>query len=128
MPVGSPGMDGAIYGNRVDPYSVMLLAKDGSASVYQQYPGKDAHAQATAAAPTSGSELTAAEVRKVDKQNKKVTLKHDEIKSLDMPAMTMVYQVADPSALNKLQPGDKVRFRAVHEAGKYTVTEIQPVK
>ena len=92
MPVGSPGMDGAIYGNRADPYSVLLLAKDGSASVYQQYPGnkKGSHAQATAAAPAGGSELIEAEVRKVDKQNRKVTLKHD--------------------------------------AGKYTVTEIQPVK
>ncbi len=129
MPVGSPGMDGAIYGDRRDPYSVLLLAKDGSASVYQQYPGTNgAHAQATAAAPTSGSELTEAEVRKVDKQTKKITLKHGEIKSLDMPAMTMVFQIADASALDKLQPGDKVRFRAVHEAGKYTVTEIRPVK
>jgi hypothetical protein len=130
MPVGSPGMDGAIYGNRSDPYSVMLLAKDGSASVYQQYPGTSsaANAQATAAAPASASGLTEAEVRKVDKANKKVTLKHGEIKSLDMPAMTMVFQIADASALDKLQPGDKVRFRAVHEAGKYTVTEIQPVK
>jgi hypothetical protein len=39
MPVGSPGMDGAIYGNRKDPYSVMLLAKDGGATVYQRYEG-----------------------------------------------------------------------------------------
>ncbi|MEJ5992401.1 DUF411 domain-containing protein [Ramlibacter sp. PS3R-8] len=40
MPVGSPGMDGAVYGDRKDPYSVMLLAKDGSASVYRKYAGK----------------------------------------------------------------------------------------
>lgn len=39
MPVGSPGMDGALYGNRKDPYSVMLLAKDGSATIYQRYEG-----------------------------------------------------------------------------------------
>ena len=84
--------------------------------------------KATAAAPAGGSELSEAEVRKVDKENKKVTLKHGEIKSLDMPAMTMVYQIVDARALDKLQPGDKVRFRAVHEAGKYRVTEIQPVK
>ncbi|MES2972343.1 MAG: DUF411 domain-containing protein [Pseudomonadota bacterium] len=39
MPVGSPGMDGEIYGNRKDPYSVMLLTKDGGATVYQRYEG-----------------------------------------------------------------------------------------
>ena len=39
MPVGSPGMDGEVYGGRRDEYSVMLLARDGSASVYQKYPG-----------------------------------------------------------------------------------------
>ncbi len=39
MPVGSPGMDGEFYGNRKDPYSVMLLSKDGGATVYQRYEG-----------------------------------------------------------------------------------------
>jgi hypothetical protein len=39
MPVGSPGMDGPAYGKRKDPYNVMLLSRDGSASVYQNYPG-----------------------------------------------------------------------------------------
>ena len=37
MPVGSPGMDGAVYGNRRDPYDVLLIARNGSASVYQSY-------------------------------------------------------------------------------------------
>lgn len=37
MPVGSPGMDGPVYGDRKDPYDVLLLSKDGSASVYQTY-------------------------------------------------------------------------------------------
>lgn len=37
MPVGSPGMDGPEYGDRKDPYDVLLLAKDGSARVYQSY-------------------------------------------------------------------------------------------
>ena len=37
MPVGSPGMDGAIYGNRRDPFDVLLIAKNGSTQVYQSY-------------------------------------------------------------------------------------------
>lgn len=38
MPVGSPGMDGAVYGDRKDPYDVLLVARDGSAQTYQRYP------------------------------------------------------------------------------------------
>ena len=37
MPVGSPGMDGAIYGGRKDPYAVLLIQRDGSTRVYQSY-------------------------------------------------------------------------------------------
>ena len=37
MPVGSPGMDGPEYGKRKDPYDVLLIARDGSASAYQRY-------------------------------------------------------------------------------------------
>lgn len=39
MPVGSPGMDGKVYGDRKDAYQVMLLTRDGGARVYQAYPG-----------------------------------------------------------------------------------------
>ena len=72
--------------------------------------------------------MTEGEVRKVDKDNQKVTLKHGEIKNLDMPAMTMVFNVKDASMLDKVKAGDKVQFRAENEAGKFTVTEIQPAK
>jgi hypothetical protein len=41
MPIGSPGMDGPVYGNRFDPYDVVLVARDGSARVYQSYSTKD---------------------------------------------------------------------------------------
>ncbi|NPC55616.1 copper-binding protein [Caenimonas soli] len=86
-----------------------------------------AHAQAQAAT-ASTTDFTEAEVRKVDKDNKKVTLKHGEIKNLDMPAMTMVFQVKDATELDKVKPGDKVRFKAANEGGKYTVMEIQQAK
>lgn len=39
MPVGVPGMDGAVYGGRKDAFDVLLLAKDGSTKVYQHYEG-----------------------------------------------------------------------------------------
>ena len=81
------------------------------------------HAQATSAA-----EMTDAEVRKVDKEAGKLTLKHAEIKSLDMPGMTMVFVVKDKAMLDTLKTGDKVKFRAINDAGKYTVTDIQPTR
>ena len=37
MPRGSPGMDGPAYGNIQDPYDVLLIAEDGSTSVFQSY-------------------------------------------------------------------------------------------
>jgi len=68
------------------------------------------------------------EVRKVDKDNKKITLKHGEIKALDMPPMTMVFQVSDAAMLDKVKPGDKVQFNVVKDGAKLTVTEIKPGK
>lgn len=72
--------------------------------------------------------MTDAEVRKVDKEAGKITLKHGEIKNLEMPAMTMVFSVKDAAMLDKVQAGDKVRFSAVNENGKITVTDIQAAK
>ncbi len=74
------------------------------------------------------TEMTQGEVRKVDKENKKITLRHGEIKNLGMPGMTMVFQVKDPAVLDKLQPGDKVRFIAENAGGALVVTRIESVK
>jgi Cu/Ag efflux protein CusF len=52
-------------------------------------------------------------------------LKHGEIKSLDMPPMTMVFQVRDPELLNKVKPGDKVRFSAESREGAIVVTAME---
>ena len=73
----------------------------------------------------AASETTEAEVRKVDKAAKKITLKHGEIKNLDMPPMTMVFQVKDAALLERVQAGDKVRFTADKVGGIYSVTTLQ---
>ena len=85
-----------------------------------------AQAPAAAAAATAG-DMIDGEVRKVDSEGGKLTLKHAEIKSLDMPGMTMVFVVKDKVLLDKLKAGDKVKFKAINDGGKLTVTEIQPV-
>ncbi|MDP3750710.1 MAG: copper-binding protein, partial [Polaromonas sp.] len=68
------------------------------------------------------------EIRKVDLANGKVTIKHGEIKNLDMPGMTMVFQAKDPELLAKAKPGDKIRFKAEKAGGAIVVTDIQPAK
>jgi Cu(I)/Ag(I) efflux system periplasmic protein CusF len=78
----------------------------------------------TVAQPTS--ESTLGEVRKVDKESNKLTLKHGDIKNLDMPAMTMVFRVKDPTSLDKLKPGDKILFRAIKDSSGFVITEITP--
>ena len=68
-----------------------------------------------------------AEVRKVDIDAKKITLKHGEIKNLGMPPMSMVFQMKDPSMLEKLKAGDKVQFTADNINGAMTVMSIASV-
>ncbi len=66
------------------------------------------------------------EVRKVDKDASKVTIKHGPITNLDMPAMTMVFRVSDPALLDQLKSGDKIRFLAERVQGAYTVMKVEP--
>ncbi len=131
MPIGSPGMDGPEYKGRKDAYDVLLVQKDGSTRSFQRYPGQARMAQrgslqrvndGTAALP-----WVTAEVRRIDKAARKVTLKHGEIQNLDMPPMSMVFQVKEPAQLDALQSGQKVRFQAVHENGAYWVVKIEAV-
>ena len=79
-------------------------------------------------AQASTTDMTEGEVRKVDKDTKKITIRHGEIKNLDMPGMTMLFQVKDPAMLDMVKPGDKVKFRAEKLGGGIVVTEIQVAK
>jgi Cu(I)/Ag(I) efflux system periplasmic protein CusF len=85
--------------------------------------GHDHHSVAPAA--QSAAEMSEGEVRKLDLKGKKITLKHGPLKNLDMPAMTMAFQVTDAAMLGKVKVGDKVRFVAANPGGKLTVTDIQ---
>ncbi len=72
------------------------------------------------------AQMTEGEVRKVDKEAARITLRHGEIKNLDMPPMTMVFQVKDAKMLDSVKVGDKVRFSAEKLPAGYTVTALQP--
>jgi len=79
-------------------------------------------------AQASTADMTDGEIRKVDKDTKKITIKHGEIKNLDMPGMTMLFQVKDAAMLDMVKPGDKVKFKAEKLGGGIVVTEIQVAK
>jgi len=92
--------------------SVLLLALPALA--------EDAHHRAAA--------LADGEVRKVDKDAKKITITHGPIQSLEMPPMTMVFQVKDAAMLEQVKAGDKVKFEAQKLGGALTVTRIEQAK
>ncbi|AKJ27140.1 copper-binding protein [Caldimonas brevitalea] len=105
--------------------AVSLMASTAAFSV--QPAASSGHTHATTASTTT-ADLVEGEVRKVDTANKKLTLKHGEIKNLSMPGMTMVFQVKDPSLLDKVKVGDKVRFAAEKSNSAFVVTELQLVQ
>ncbi len=76
------------------------------------------------AAPQT-ADMTPGQVRKIDKQAGKITLKHERIADLNMPPMTMVFRVKEKSMLNALQVGDTILFKAVDSNGVLTITEIK---
>jgi Cu(I)/Ag(I) efflux system protein CusF len=72
------------------------------------------------------NEMTNGVVRKIDLENSKITIKHEEIKNLDMPPMTMVFQVRNKALIDKVKVGETVKFTVVQEGGKLVVTDLQP--
>lgn len=83
---------------------------------------------AQTAVAAKGAEMTSGEVRKVDLEAQKITLKHGEIKNLEMPGMTMVFKATNPSLLDKVKAGDKVNFTAEKRDGAIVVTAIEVAK
>jgi Cu(I)/Ag(I) efflux system periplasmic protein CusF len=104
-------------------FAAVLLASAVGAQQAPQGGDHSSHHVPGAAAPQSEGE-----VRKVDLEQGKVTLRHGPLANLDMPAMTMVFTVADPKLLEGLKQGDKVRFTADKKDGTYIVTAIEAAK
>ncbi|MBN9373594.1 copper-binding protein [Hydrogenophaga sp.] len=80
--------------------------------------------------PASQQEMpmTDGEVRRVDQETGKITIKHGEIKNLDMPPMTMVFTATDKSLLSNVNAGDKVQFTVKNEKGQMLITSLKVVK
>ncbi len=65
-------------------------------------------------------------MRRIDKVGKRLTLKHEPIRSLDMPAMTMVFRVEDAARLDRVSVGERVRFQVKQENDQVIVTALEP--
>lgn len=79
----------------------------------------------SAAASVLNASMTAATVRKIDTAQAKITLKHAAISNIGMPAMTMVFKVADPKLLISLQVNDEVKFSVEKQGSSFVVTAIE---
>lgn len=90
-------------------------------------PDSTAPPEAAVAAPADAG-LSDGEVRRVDKDAQKVSLRHGPIPHLGMGEMTMVFRVADPAWLDALKFGDRIRFRAEKVGGLFTITAIEGMK
>lgn len=80
------------------------------------------HASAAVATPAEG------EIKQVNKSAADLTIQHGELRHLDMPAMTMAFQVKDKAMIKGLKAGHKVRFVAEKIDGKFVVTSIERMK
>lgn len=76
----------------------------------------------------AAAKLTAGEVRKVDLEQGKLTIKHEALENLDMPGMTMVFKAADASLLKGLKQGDKILFRAEKGDTGFMLVKLEQVK
>jgi Cu/Ag efflux protein CusF len=98
-----------------------------SASQAQMSPGMKMPAASPPAAGASAV-LTNGVVQQVDAKTGTVTLKHEDITNMKMPAMTMAFGVADKKMLDNVKAGDKVRFHVEMLKGAPTVTRIEPAR
>lgn len=74
------------------------------------------------------SQMSDGEVRRINAETKKITIRHGPLQNLDMPAMTMVFKVNDPAMLERVKAGDKVKFVAEKVGGALTLTHIESAK
>ena len=82
-------------------------------------------AAAPAPAADAAAVMTAGEITRVDTRTGKLTIRHEEIKNLGMPPMTMVFGLKDAAQAAQFKPGDKVRFHVEDNNGALTITRIK---
>jgi Cu/Ag efflux protein CusF len=90
--------------------------------------GEHENPQASAKERGVGDDYVSAEVKKIDADNGKLTLKHEALKQFDMPPMTMNFRVTDLAILSALVVGDKVRFIPDKVNGQFVAKKIEKIQ
>ena len=106
--------------------AIAISAALAAPAFAQDHSGHAGHGAAPAASAASTDAMTAGEITRIDARTGKLTIRHEEIKNLDMPPMTMVFGLKDSSQAASFKPGDKVLFHAEDDGGSLTITRIQP--
>lgn len=109
------------------PLTLTLISAALATPAYAQHNASD-HSAHQAAPATATATLSDGEIRKIDRDAQKITIRHGPIANLNMPPMTMVFQVKDPALLDRAKTGDKVKFAAEQSGGAYIVNRIDPVQ
>ncbi len=107
---------------------IVTAASLSGTTLAQVNPSLDGRYQAEFKVAQASSSRSDGEVRKVDMDAKKLTVRHGPLENLGMPPMTMVFQVKDPAMLDKVKAGDKIKFVADKVGGTYTISELEVVK
>lgn len=108
--------------------AVLMLFVTVAAAAPAASGDKSQSGAATSAKTGAKDDLTNGEIRRVDKANKGLVIRHEDIKNLQMPGMTMPFRVKQPNMIDGLKDGDKIRFRAEQDGADLVVTEIQVIK
>lgn len=105
-----------------------VLAVGSAAPALAQDSGHGAHAGHGAQQAGAAAEMVDGEIKKIDTETGKITIRHGELKNLNMPAMTMAFRVKDPATLSQVKVGNKVKFMAEKINGAFTVVHLENVK
>ena len=96
-------------------YAITLHAETGSAQV-------KTHSAQDSAEPVAGV------VRKIDKATARLTVSHGPLPALDRPAMTAAFRVKNAEWLDRVKPGDAIRFVAEPVGGALTIVYLEPAE
>lgn len=102
----------------------LAFAQDAHQGMHAAQSGDEHGVSATTKSGGAADRTVDGEVRKVSKEAGKITIRHEELKHLNMPAMTMVFRVIDPAMLEQVKAGDKVSFVSEKIGGQFTLMQI----